>query len=263
MFIMKINDKRISLGKRLRSSRSFDCLGTLPNWEDYPAVRKDALRNAAVVYYPSTLYEDLFQSIGKSVFPSNFYSLMGNKIRQTAVFQLLGINHPRTRLYYGRNRMRRILADFPLPFVAKTPVGSSQGRGVWLINREHELRDYLHDHRPAYVQQYLPIDRDLRVVIVAGQVVHSYWRIQVPDNFRNNVSQGARICYDDIPDDALKFARDVASRCGFGEVGLDVCHFEDRYYVLEANMVYGLEGFRQAGLDIHEILADLADRGII
>jgi len=251
------------LGKRLRTSCSFQCVGTLPNWKDYPDPVKAALRNAKAIYYPSSLYEDLFESLGKAVFPSNYYSLMGNKIRQTGMFQLLGISHPRTRLYYGRSRLNRILSDFGFPFIAKTPVGSSQGSGVWLIHAERELREYLRNHQPAYVQEYLPIDKDLRIVVVAGQVVHSYWRIQESGDFRNNVSQGARISWENIPDRALEFALDVANRCGFGEVGLDVCHFEDKYYVLEANMVYGLEGFRRAGLDIYKILADLADTGTI
>lgn len=257
---MKGNDERISLGKRLRKSGSFRCAGTLPNWRDYPNSVKEAVRNTQTIYYPSSFYEVLFESLGKTVFPSNYYSFMGNKIRQTGLFQLLGISHPRTRLYYGRRRLCRILNDFGFPFVAKTPVGSSQGTGVWLIRVEHDLRDYLKSHQPAYVQEYLPIDRDLRVVVIAGQVVHSYWRIQKSGDFRNNVSRGASICYENIPDDALEFAVDAANRCGFGEVGLDVCYFQNKYYILEANMVYGLEGFRQVGLDIYQILAELGDK---
>lgn len=254
---------KISLGKRLRFTPSFECVGTLPNWEDYPIPTKAVIRHAKEIYYPSAVYEDLFRSLDKTIFPSNFYRFMGNKIRQSALFQLLGIPHPRTRLYYGRNPLARILKDFDFPFVAKIPVGSSQGEGVWLVRKRSELRAYLQDHRPAYIQQYLPIDRDIRVVLIAGQVVHYYWRMQQPGNFRNNVAQGARISYQDIPDGALEFAADVAGRCNFGEVGLDICRFEHTYYVIEANMVYGLEGFRQAGIDIHEVFADLSRKGLL
>ncbi|MDY0039321.1 MAG: ATP-grasp domain-containing protein [Desulforhabdus sp.] len=254
---------KVSLGKRLRTSPSFDCIGTYPNWNDYSATSREAIRRAKEIYYPSAVYEDLFQSIGKRVFPSNFYRLMGNKIRQSALFKLRGVPHPRTRLYYGRRRLWRILQDFDLPLIAKTPVGSSQGSGVWLIQKEKELTAYLKKHHPAYIQRYLPIDRDLRVVVIAGRVVHSYWRIQKSGDFRNNVSQGARISYLDIPHSALEFAVDVAKRCNFGEVGLDICLFEQEYFVIEANMVYGLEGFRQAGLDIYEILADLDVKGLL
>lgn len=256
-------NKKIALGKRLRSSPSFECVGALPNWEDYPDSVREAIRRADKIYYPTYLYEDLFVSLGKSVFPTNFHSLMGNKIAQTAMFQLLGISHPRTRVYYGKNRLARILEDFVLPCVLKTPVGSSKGSGVWLARTESDLRGYLEKHRPAYVQQYLPIDRDLRVVLIAGQVVHAYWRIQKPGEFRNNVACGARISFRNIPRHALEFAADVAKRCHFGEVGLDICIREGTCYVIEANMVYGLEGFRRSGRNIYSMLAELGEKDLL
>jgi len=255
--------RRIALGKRFRSLPSFHCLGVNPNWEDYSQGEMRNVEEAGIIYYPSSLYEDFFLSLGKKVFPRNYYRFMGNKIRQTNLFQLLDIPHPRTRLYYGRNPLAQILADFQLPFIGKTSLGSSKGKGVFLIKDGAQLENYLRTHRPAYIQEYLPVDRDLRVVVLAGKAVHAYWRIQRPGEFRNNVFQGATISFADIPPEAVEFAEDVARRCRFDEVGLDVCRYAGRYYVLEANMVYGLEGFRQAGVDIYEVLARMDRRGVL
>jgi ribosomal protein S6--L-glutamate ligase len=260
---MQSNKPRVALGKRLRACPGLHCYGVQTNWSDYPEEAQAAIREAGKVYYPSRLYEDLCLSLGKDVFPRNYYRFMGDKIRQTALFQLLDIPHPRTRLYYGRNRATRILHDFPPPLVAKTPRGSSMGQGVWLIRRPEELDRYLQNHHPAYIQEHLPIDRDLRVVLIAGQVVHAYWRVAAPGEFRNNVSQGAGISFEDIPAEALNFARQVAHRCRFDEVGLDVCRVDNRYYVLEANMAYGLEGFRRVGLNIYEIFCQLDAKGCL
>jgi ribosomal protein S6--L-glutamate ligase len=235
----------------------------MTNWDDYPREVRQAIRKAEKICYPTTLYEDIFRSLGKKVFPRNYYRFMGNKIRQTALFQFLGISHPRTRLYYGRNRLERIYGDFEHPFVAKDPVGSSKGLGVYLIDNEEALADYLGLHHPAYIQEYLSMDRDLRVVLISGRAVHAYWRIHRPGDFRNNVSRGADISYEDIPEEALDFARDVTSRCRFDEVGLDICRSDGRYYVIEANMVFGLEGFRLAGLNPYEILAGLEREGLL
>ena len=253
--------ENLSLGKRVRRCPSFRCLGLHANFEDFSPEDKEALRQAPEIYYPTSLYEDLFVSVGKRVFPRSYYRFVGNKIRQSDLFRLLGIPHPRTRLYYGRNRIERIREDFPYPFVAKTPLGSSQGEGVWRVENDSQLAAYLEAHRPAYIQEYLPVDRDLRVVLVARQVVHAYWRIARPGEFRNNVSRGASISFENVPEEGLRFARDVARKCRFDEVGLDVCLWEGRYYVLEANMAFGLKGFRQAGLDLHEIFAGLDARG--
>jgi len=250
---MKDKGLHVSLGKRLRFCPSFTCLGVMVNWDDYAPEAQETIRRAHEVYYSSPFYEDLFRSLGKRVFPRNYYRFVGNKIRQTNLFQYLGISHPRTRLYYGRNRAERICRDFEFPFIAKNPVGSSKGLGVWLMQGEEDLADYLEGHLPAYIQEYLSIERDLRVVLIGGEVVHAYWRVQKPGEFRNNVFQGASISYEGIPRDGLEFARDVARRCRFDEVGLDVCCAHERYYVLEANMVFGLEGFKQAGLEIYEI----------
>jgi len=254
---------RISLGKRMRASPSFRCYGVQPNWDDYAEEVKAAIMGAAEVFYPSPLYEDIFRSLGKETYPRNHAAFLGNKIRQTNLFQLLGIAHPRTRIYYGRNRPARICSDFPYPFVAKTPVGSSMGHGVYLIQSEVELANYLRNHLPAYIQEYFPLTRDLRVVLIRGRVVNAYWRIHQPGEFRNNVAQGGEISFDEIPDEALHFAADAAARCGFDEVGLDICHAHGRYYVIEANMVFGHEGFRQRGLDLYEILCDLEKSGLL
>jgi ribosomal protein S6--L-glutamate ligase len=232
----------------------------LPNWDDFPKPIQSHIREAAEIYYPSRLYEDLFLSIGKAVFPRNYYRFMGNKIRQTELFQFLQISHPRTRIYPGRKHLEVIERDFEYPFVAKDPIGSSQGKGVWLIRDRADLLPYLDRSHPAYVQEYFQLERDLRVVLVAGWVVHAYWRIAGPGEFRNNVSRGAAVSFEEIPGSALEFAMDVAERCRFDDVGLDICFYNQRYYVLEANMVYGLEGFRALGLDLYEMLADL-DRG--
>ena len=74
-------------------------------------------------------------------------------------------------------------------------------------------------------------------------------------DFRNNISQGGTVSFEDIPAAALDFAVEVARRCGFDEVGLDICEHAGKYWVLEANMVFGQEGFRKKGLDIHKIIA--------
>jgi ribosomal protein S6--L-glutamate ligase len=258
-----MTEKKIALGKRLRHSPLVQTLGLRPNFDDYSEIELDLLRSADTIYYPSTLYEDIFLALGKRVFPANYYRYMGDKIKQTELFTLLDIPHPRTRIYRDSPRASQVLADFSLPFIAKIPRGSSKGRGVFLIRNREDLQDYLQKYAPAYIQEYLPIDRDLRVVLVGAKVVHVYWRIARTGEFRSNVSLGGRISLEDIPDDALRFAERVARLCKFDEVGLDICICEDSYLVIEANMVYGLKGFETAGLNIYQLLNERVTEGTI
>jgi ribosomal protein S6--L-glutamate ligase len=234
-------------------------VGVCPNWSDYPEEVKRRVIAADKICYPGPVYEEILRAAGRNIFPKNYYPFLGNKIAQTNLFQLLGVPHPRTGIYYGRNNFERICRDFPFPFVCKTPVGSSRGEGVFLIPDPSGLLEYLKEHNPAYIQEYLPIERDLRAVVVTGKVVHAYWRVHREGDFRNNVAQGGAVSFDEIPDPALQFARSVAAVCGFDEVGLDICEYGGEYYILEANMVFGLEGFKQKEMDIYALIAELLD----
>ncbi len=261
MGMKEIAPRLISLGKRLRKS-SFRCVGLKPYWRDYPEELQREILSAEKICYPGPVYGEIFQAGGLSVFPRNYYHFLGNKIAQTDLFNLLQVPQPRTKIYYGRRCFEAIAKDFSYPFVAKTPFGSSQGRGVFLICRPEELSRYLETHNPAYIQEYLPIERDLRVVVIDGNLVHAYWRVHVEDDFRNNVTQGGTVSFENVPAKALDFAMETALKCRFDEVGLDICEYSGKYYVLEANMVFGQEGFRKRDMDIHQIIANLFDSGV-
>jgi ribosomal protein S6--L-glutamate ligase len=137
------------------------------------------------------------------------------------------------------------------------------GRGVYLIQNDRELAEYCNVKGPAYIQEYLPIDRDIRVVVIGGQVVHAYWRVASAGEYRTNVAAGGHIELDDVPADALQLACETAKCCGWDDVGIDICEHQGAYYVLEGNMKYGREGFRQAGLDYQQLMSDLISKGVI
>lgn len=166
---------------------------------------------------------------------------------------MLEIPHPRTRVYYHLHH-KDIINEFSFPFVAKLPRRSARGRGVFKIHNSEELKSYLGLTRIAYIQEYLPHDRDLRVVLIKYHPVLAYWRIRSPDNFRTNLSQGGKICFDDIPIEGVRLAQNFARKCKFDDVGMDLINCRDTWYVIEANMKYGRKGLMMKGLDLKEIM---------
>jgi ribosomal protein S6--L-glutamate ligase len=251
----------IALEGRLKKCSTVLTLGVRPNFFDYDEQERALIRSAPRIYYPSCLYAELFHLIGKTTFPSyHSYRLAQDKIRQTALFQMAGIPHPRTRVFYGKKQKQTILSHFDLPLIAKQPRGSAMGRGVWLIHSADELDDYCQNHAPAYIQEYLRIDRDMRIVVIGRKVRLAYWRIGPPGQFRNNVSAGGRIDFAPLPKEALDLALHTAEKCCWDDVGIDVCSHNGVFYVLEGNMKYGLAGFAQAGVVYHELMADLIAR---
>jgi len=261
---MTPNRRVVALAAHLRECRNVITLGVFPNFSDYSPESAELIRSAEKIYYPSSFYADLLHTMGKEIFPSyHSYLFAQDKIKQSALFEMMKIPHPRTRVFYGIRQRSRILEFFQFPFVGKIPKGSAMGRGVFLIGNDSDLQKYLSQTRIAYIQQFLPVKRDIRVVVIGKRCAHAYWRIAPADDFRCNVSVGGTISLDPVPREALDLAIHTARSCRWNDVGIDICLFENRFYVLEANMKYGKEGFRAAGLDYTRLMEQLIEQGDI
>jgi len=261
---MPADRKVIAFEGRLRKCRNVITLGVKTNFSDYSREEAQLIREANKIYYPTTFYADLFDAIGKETFPSyHTYKCVQDKIKQSALLEVLDIPHPRTRVYYGKRQKAAIADQFQYPFIGKIPRGSAMGRGVFLIKNREDLQSYLDTAHPAYIQKYLPIDRDMRIVVIGKKVVHAYWRVNPPAEFRSNVAVGGRICLDPVPQEALELALLTAHRCQWNDVGIDICMQDGRCFVLEANMKYGKEGFRAAGIDYLNLMEQMIENGEI
>ncbi len=255
---------KVALGARLKACKNVITLGVKLNFSDYSPEEAGLIRRSGKIYDPTAFYADLFDAMGKPTFPSyHTYKFAQDKIKQTAVFQILKIPHPRTRVFYGNQSKKKIVDHFSYPFIGKIPRGSAMGRGVFLIRNASDLEAYCATASPAYIQEYLPVDRDIRVVVIGRRVVHAYWRISIPGEFRSNVSLGSSICLDSVPNEAKELALHTALACRWDDVGIDICRYRNRLFVLEANMKYGKEGFRAAGIDYPTLMEDLIGNGFI
>lgn len=260
----KTSKKVIALEARLRDCKNVITLGVRPNFCDYSPKEAGMIRDARKIYYPTTFYAELFDAMGKDTFPSyHTYKCVQDKIKQTALFDLLEIPHPRTRVFYGKRQKRKIRNHFNFPFIAKIPRGSAMGRGVYLIRNTEELLSYCSLTNVAYIQEYIPTDRDIRVVVIGNEIVHAYWRIAPPGDFRSNVAVGAAIVFDPVPKNVLDLALDTAQKCQWDDVGIDIVDDNGTLYVLEANMKYGKEGFRKAGMDYIKLMEGMIENGHI
>ena len=257
-------NRHIALESRLSHCENVITLGVKPNLEDYSKEAMALIRNSKKIYYPSSFHAELFDAMGKEIFPSpHNYLFAQDKIKQTAIFKLQDIPHPRTRVYYGKHQKKSIIDHFQFPFIAKVPRGSSMGRGVFLIQDQTDLHGYLSLDTPAYIQEYLQLDRDIRVVVIGREIAHAYWRITAMGEFRSNIAAGGSISLEPVPREALSLALHAAKACGWNDVGIDICAHNRKLYVLEANMKYGKEGFRAAGIDFTDMMANKIATGAI
>lgn len=259
-----MDNKPVALGARLKQYPAIQTLGFKPNFQTYSDREQRLILNAKKIYYPTAFYADLFNAMGKETFPSfHTYKFAQDKIKQTAMFNMLGIPHPKTKIFYGKQQKQTILDFFEFPFIAKKARGSAKGVGVHLIQNTEDLSRYLKNKEPAYIQEYLPIDRDMRIIIIGKTIRLAYWRIAGPDNFKTNLSQGGTAGFDPLPPKALDLALETASKCGWDDVGIDIIEHDNDFYVLEGNMKYGTKGFCSAGINYKEMLANLIVEGRI
>ncbi len=246
----------VALGSRLKGVPEVITIGVKPNFDDYTNYEKELIFKSEMILYPSDNYAQLLATLGKRFFPSLETCLYADeKIKQTTLFRMLGLPHPRTRFYYHLHHSH-ILEDFVFPFVAKLPRASAQGRGVFKIENPLDLGAYLQKTSVAYIQEYLLHRRDLRVILINFEPVLAYWREVGPGGFRSNLFQGGAVNFRDIPEDGVETAREAARKCKFNDVGLDLIHHQGKWYIIEANMKYGIKGLTMKGMDLKEIIRE-------
>jgi ribosomal protein S6--L-glutamate ligase len=256
--------KFVAIEGRLKKCKNVITLGAKPNFSDYTGDEQQLIYKADTIYYPSVFYAPLFDAMGKKTFPSpHSYQFAQDKIKQTALFTLLNIPHPRTRVFYGSQAHQAITKYFAFPFIGKIPRGSALGRGVYLITDQDSLMKYCQCTHAAYIQEYFPIDRDIRIVVIGQQPVLAYWRIAATGEFRTNVFAGASVSLETVPDEAVDLALDAAKKCRWDDVGIDVICHQDRFYVIEGNMKYGKAGFMAAGVDYYKMMEEKMENGEI
>jgi ribosomal protein S6--L-glutamate ligase len=254
----------VALGARLKKYPDIQTLGFRPNFTDYSVQEQKIIRDAKKIYYPTAFYADLFNAMGKDTFPSfHTYKFAQDKIKQTAIFNMLGIPHPETKVFYGKKQKKTIMDFFCFPFIAKKARGSARGNDIFLIQSNEDLNIYLKNNSPAYIQKYHPIDRDMRVIIIGKKIRLAYFRIAAQNNFKTNLSQGGQIKFDPLPQKALELALMTATKCGWDDVGIDIIQANNKFLVLEGNMKYGTKGFYKAGINYKEMLEDLIKKGEI
>lgn len=239
------------------------CAGRKPGAGDL-----EAIQEADAVILPQGCNESLYQmarSYCDHVFP-NFdakFSYKG-KIGQIQLFQKINAAHPKTETHLNMNAFSTQYGDSPetpvfeYPFVFKFNWGGD-GDHIYLIqSAEHfskvlqAARKYENSGQKGFIiQEYIPSNnRSLRVVVI-GQTIVSYWRIQRDkDHFLSNVAKGAMIDYDTDPDlqtKAIKSVKDFCSQTGINLAGFDILFsFQSEVKIplfLEINYFFGRKGF--------------------
>ncbi|SDK63464.1 ATP-grasp domain-containing protein [Microbulbifer yueqingensis] len=221
--------------------------------------QRDAIAAADWVLFPEYWQLNaLTYGLGARVFPSEAsYRLGHNKIEMTRAFEVVApANAPCTRILANTpENAARLWEEMDHPFVAKLPK-ASQGNGVWLIDSREDWREYVSRTDVLYVQEHLPIDRDIRIVIVGDQVLAAYWRLQAAQGFYNNVAKGGFVDRSPVPQAAIDLALHLARTLGINHAGFDIAMVGGHPYVIEFNRLFGNQGIEGGDAALRGAIVD-------
>jgi ribosomal protein S6--L-glutamate ligase len=202
----------------------------------------EAIKSADWILFPEQWQVNfLTYALKKRIFPSpGSYHLGYSKVEMTYAFQAISPEHVPYTLIVPRSdsAVEQILDEFTFPFVAKE-IRNSMGRGVFLIESRHDFDQYFAYNPILYVQEFLPIERDLRVVIVGRELLTAYWRVAAPGGFYNNVARGGSIDFESVPESAVNLAVETARALDIDHAGFDIAMVDDHPYLIEFNMRFG------------------------
>jgi ribosomal protein S6--L-glutamate ligase len=133
-------------------------------------------------------------------------------------------------------------------------VRSSMGQGVFFIDSYAAWREYAQANTVWYAQEYLAIERDLRVVVIGQNVVCAYWREQPAGGFHTNIAQGGQLRFDAIPKAALELVSRVATELAIDHAGFDVAMVNGYPYLLEFNLYFGTQGVSAQGVQVTNLI---------
>jgi RimK family alpha-L-glutamate ligase len=184
-----------------------------------------------------------------------------DKLLTARILRRHGIAHP--RVFHVREG--RLPPPFTTPVVVKPRFGSwgkevhrCDDEAAFVTALSHVSEQPWFREHGVVVQQLVPSQGyDLRVVVVAGRVLGSVYRISAPGEWRTNVALGAvRHPVSQLPRDAASLALAAASAAGTTLVGVDLLPTPDGgWTVMELN---GAVEFTQEYSEYGDVFAETA-----
>ncbi len=240
--------------------RTLDIPGVQPTSSKVFFQSLDFIKQADWILFPDYWQVNiLVHVLQKRIFPNMAtYHLGHDKVQMTRALMAVAPQHlPETHILSNseENQYKVVSELFSFPFVAKD-VKNSGGNGVFLIENRKDWTRYCLDHSIFYVQEYLPINRDMRIVVIGRKVVSGYWREQQEGRFHTNVAQGGNVSFESIPAQALALVEWVAQQLNINHAGFDVAMVDDHLYFFEFNRLFGNRGLQERGINPSRLIYD-------
>ncbi|ENN95814.1 30S ribosomal protein S6 modification protein RimK [Methanocaldococcus villosus KIN24-T80] len=230
---------------------------------------KSSLLNIPIYFVRNLGYDNIFnfdilrylENFSDIVNPPKGIEFAGNKFLTSMMLEKYNLPQPKTVVTSSISEAIYWIDCFE--DVVIKPLIGCRGEGIIRIkkdmtitNKLEKLNKFKEKYKTFYIQEFIqPISneyKDIRAFVIDDEVF-AYYRIG-GDNWKNNVSCGAKIEMCRINDELEDLAIKAKEALNLFYAGVDVIESKDGYKVLEVNATPSWEGLKKLNINISDIL---------
>ncbi len=192
---------------------------------------------------PATAYET-FREIARELphvqFVPSMDTQFSNKSKEnvTRFCWKYDIPIPKTHIFYDRQKAEKFMESTSYPKIIKKSYGPSNYGGYFVhkVDSTHEAKDLMakKKYHPIYMQDFIPMSADVRVMLIGHKPVCAFWRRPPEGKWLTNTSQGGSMDYKDVPVKLLDLAVKVSKASKAEYWACDIAVGKDgKYRILE------------------------------
>ena len=121
---------------------------------------------------------------------------------------------PKTRIFYDHKQADKFLKKCSYPKIVKQSYGPSNYGGYFVhkVDSYQEAKKLFEEkqYHPRYIQNFVPMEADIRVMLIGHKPVCAFWRRPPQGEWLTNTSQGGSMDYMDVPQSVLDLAVEVS-----------------------------------------------------
>ena len=138
---------------------------------------------------------------------------------------------PKTYIYYNRENAHKFLSTCKYPKIIKLSYGPSNYGGYFVhkVDSAKEAKDLFAQkkYHPMYFQDFIPMQADIRVMLIGHKPVCAFWRRAPKGEWLTNTSQGGSMDYINIPKNVLDLAVKVSKDARAEYWACDIAYAKD------------------------------------
>ncbi len=185
---------------------------------------------------PATAYE-AFREISRELphvrFIPSIDTQFSNKSKEnvTRFAWKYNLPIPKTHIFYDRKKGYEFLESTDYPKIIKRSYGPSNYGGYFVHkvdSKEEAIKLFdVKKYHPIYVQDFIPMEADIRVMLIGHKPVCAFWRRAPEGEWLTNTSQGGSMDYQDVPKSVLDLAVKVSKAANAEYWACDIAYGKD------------------------------------